>query len=80
MDKLDVDGETEDKHHVSEPVNLDGEIFVGYYVYQGHIGVDKRSHEADGGKKNICRLPPPSKDGEEGQSGENKEAENRRND
>jgi len=65
MHKLDVDGETEDENHVSEPVNLDGEILVGDDVHQGHIGVDESSHEADGGKKNVCRLPTSPENGEE---------------
>ena len=36
MHELDVDGETENKHHISKPVNLNGKILVrdnAIYLY-----------------------------------------------
>jgi len=79
MHKLDVYGETEDKNHIREPVDLDGKILVGNDVHKGYVGVNQGAHEADGGKEEVGRLPAPPEDGEKGQTGKDKETEDRWN-
>jgi len=79
MDELDIQGWAEKEEKIGTAIDGDGQSFIGNDVHQGHIGVDQRPHETDSSEKAIGALAAPGDYGDQGQCGQDKKPQNRRN-